>query len=107
MQKELIGESHSTAVIFTNYATAMGGLMELSSSELSIPEDLSVVCFDDDPLFGSMHPPITAVTQNLTAIGENASEILLRRINGDYSDFPSTLSIDVNFRERSSVKSLL
>lgn len=99
-------EEPPTAVFFTNYLTALGSLMEANSSGYSIPEDISVVSFDDDPLFGSMYPPITSVAQDLSQIGHKASEILYRRMQGDYSDFPLAACIDVCFFERKSVKNL-
>lgn len=95
-----------SAVFFTNYLSAMGGLIESSACGYSIPEDVSVVTFDDDPLFCSMYPPITSVAQDLSRIGEQASGILYRRIQGDYSDFPLTECIHVHFQERQSVKDL-
>lgn len=78
--------------------------MEANTSGRSIPEELSVVSFDDDPLFGSMYPPVTAVAQDMPQMGRKASEILYRRMQGDYSDFPSASCIDVHFCERQSVK---
>lgn len=98
--------THPTAVIFTNYATAMGGLMEANALGFAISEEISIVCFDDDPLFSSMHPPITSVQQDLQKIGETTSEILLHRIEGDYTDFPHIATIGVDFHERKSVKNL-
>lgn len=95
-----------TAIFFTNYLSALGGLMEASTSGCSIPGDISVVTFDDDPLFRSMYPPITSMSQDLSRIGENASRILYRRMQGDYTDFPLTKCVDVCFYERRSVKDL-
>lgn len=95
-----------TAIFFTNYLSALGGLTEASASCYPIPEDISIVVFDDDPLFRCMFPPITTVAQNLSLIGETASELLYRRMQGDYTDFPLTACIDVDFYERQSVKDL-
>lgn len=97
---------HPTAVFFTNYLSAMGGLMAASASGYSIPDDISVVTFDDDPLFRSMYPPVTSVAQDLVRIGTEASQILYRRMQGDYSDFPLASCIDVCFHERQSVKDI-
>ena len=80
--------------------------MEASTSGCSIPGDVSVVTFDDDPLFRSMYPPITSLAQNLSLIGETASRILYRRMQGDYSDFPLIRCVDVCFYERQSVRDL-
>lgn len=95
-----------TAVFITNYLVALGSLVEASTSGLDIPEDLSVVVFDDDPLFRSMYTPITCVAQDLSSIGQTAASVLYQRILGNFQDFPQTRMIPVKFMERSSVKSL-
>ena len=48
-----------TAVFFTNYLAAMGGLSAINSAKLNIPGDISLVCFDYDPLFRAMHTSMT------------------------------------------------
>lgn len=95
-----------TAVFFTNYLAAMGGLSAINSAKLNIPGDISLVCFDYDPLFRAMHTSMTCVAQDLTALGNKACEILLRRISGDYSDFPCTEIINVQFHSGKSVRNL-
>lgn len=101
-----IAAPDTTAVIFTNYASAMGGLTEAGSQGYCLPGELSIVSFDDVPLFGSMYPPLTSIGQNLDVIGRTASEILLRRINGDFSDFPLEKTLKLEFHERQSVSAL-
>ena len=95
-----------TAIFFTNYTIGIGGLSAAYSLPVPVPESVSLVCFDDDPLFKVMRPTLTCVSQDLKQLGEKASEILLRRIHGDYTDFPSTSVIDVTFHRRSSVKNI-
>jgi LacI family transcriptional regulator len=95
-----------TAIFFTNYLMGMGGLIEANTSSYAIPDDISLICFDDDRLFRSMYPPITAVSQNLSEMGETAARLLLRRIHGDFSDFPCLAVQPVEFHERQSVKDI-
>lgn len=95
-----------TAVFFTNYMAAMSGLSAINSAGMSIPQDLSLVCFDYDPLFRVMHTSMTCVAQDLTAIGTKACQLLLRRISGDYSNFPCTEIVDVQFHSGKSVRNL-
>ncbi len=95
-----------TAIFFTNFLFASGGLSAANSARYSIPEDISLVCFDDDPLFKVMHSPLTCVAQNLNDIGAKASEILMQRMEGDFSDFPQKVVVDVTFYPRQSVKDL-
>lgn len=51
-----------------------------------IPDDLSVVGFDDLPLAASMEPPLTTVRQPLRSIGASAARILLDYIESDTSE---------------------
>lgn len=95
-----------TAIFFTNYTMGIGGLTAAYSLPNSILEKYSLVCFDDDPLFKVINPSLTCTGQDLKQMGEKASEILLRRIHGDYSDFPSVFIVDVLFHKRNSVKDL-
>lgn len=92
-----------TAIFCTNYVVAMGVLVEAAAQNYSIPEDISFVCYDDDMLFRSMTPPITCVAQDLKTIGVEAAKLLLKRMNGDWSDFPILKKVDVSFHERESV----
>lgn len=92
-----------TAIFCTNYVVAMGVLVEAAAQNYSIPEDVSVICYDDDMLFRSMTPPITCVAQDLKTIGVEAAKLLLKRMNGDWSDFPVLKKVDVSFHERESV----
>lgn len=95
-----------TAIFFVCYISAMGGLSAAGSMQLSVPEDVSLVCFDDDPLFKTMSAAMTCVSQDRPSIGTHASRLLLRRIRGDYTDFPKVDMLDVNFHPRRSVKNL-
>ena len=47
---------------------------------LDVPEDLSVVVFDDGALVEGSDPPLTAVNQPNRRLGEEAAELLLQRI---------------------------
>lgn len=92
-----------TAIFCTNYVVAMGVLVEAAAQNYSIPEDVSIICYDDDLLFRSMTPPITCMAQDLKTIGIEAAKLLLKRMNGDWSDFPAVKTVEVTFHERNSV----
>ena len=106
LRQVLSAPNPPTAIFFTNYLTAMGGLNALNSSGMQVPDDLSLVCFDYDPLFRAMHTSLACVAQDLTAIGTRACELLMKRISGDYSDFPATEIIDVQFHHGRSVRNI-
>lgn len=95
-----------TALFCTNYISAVGALMEIESMNLDIPRDISVICYDNDALFRVMASPITCMAQDLKLLGTVASEILLKRIKGDWNDFPKVKIVETTFIEGGSVRDI-
>lgn len=95
-----------SAVIFTSYELALGGLAAINTHGYRIPQDFSVISFDDDALFKCVYPSITAVSQDMDLFSLQISKILIRRMNGDYSDFPHTEYIPVTLHKRQAVQDL-
>lgn len=106
LQQLIASPDRPTAVFFDCYLSAMGGLSAANQARLSVPQDISFVCFDDDPLFKTMSAAMTCVSQDLKSMGKHAVELLLKRIHGDYTDFPKIDMLDVVFQPRRSVKDL-
>lgn len=74
--------------IFAQYDhLALATIDVLKSRGLRIPDDLAVVGFDDQDFTEYVDPPLTTVRQPLHAIGREAVQRLLARING--SDAPA------------------
>ena len=68
------------AIIFATNKIGMYGLEQLNADNVRIPQDISVVCFDDDPAFRLSYPPITIVEQPLKEIATDAAKLLLEQI---------------------------
>ncbi len=92
-----------TLIIFTNYVSAVSGLIELQSYSTDLYEKFSFLVYDDEPLFLSLARPMTVMKQNLKEMGLHAAQILLKRINKDYKDYPEKIMIKSQFIERKSV----
>jgi LacI family transcriptional regulator len=71
-----------TAVVCSNDWTAMGALHAIDAAGLRVPEDVSVVGFDDIPLVSYTRPPLTTVRMSPAEIGSTAFEALFRLIDG-------------------------
>ncbi len=69
-----------TAVFAGNDDMALGILLALSERGLRVPEDVSVVGFDDGTAPGYYNPPLTTVRQDFTTVGRRAIEMLLEQI---------------------------
>jgi LacI family transcriptional regulator len=64
----------------------MGAIRALREANLSVPDDVSVIGFDDIQHAAYQNPGLTTVRQPLREMGRVAAEILLRRINRPGSD---------------------
>jgi len=88
-----------TAIVFTDPMTATGALLRAQEVGLKIPEDLSIVGFDDGMQRYRVYPTLTAVCQDTHEIGLEAGIWLGRKIVGQVSEplhkiLPATLEIN-------------
>lgn len=72
-----------TAIIAGNDTLAIGALLAARNLGVRIPEDLSIVGFDDAPAGAFLTPPLTTVRQPLLEIGELATRLLIQQIEGE------------------------
>jgi DNA-binding LacI/PurR family transcriptional regulator len=75
-----------SALFAFNDISAMGAIRALRESGAHVPEDVSVVGFDDIQSAAFQNPSLTTVRQPLREMGRVAAEILLKRINRPGSD---------------------
>ncbi len=71
-----------TAVFCANDHMALGLLRALAECGRRVPEDVSVVGFDDIPEAGYFLPPLTTVRQDFGELGRRALRLLVDRISG-------------------------
>jgi DNA-binding LacI/PurR family transcriptional regulator len=77
MQQLLALSPRPTAVFCYNDSTAIGAMRAARAAGLRIPQDLSVVGFDDIDLAPFFEPPLTTVAQPKRAMGEMAVKMVL------------------------------
>jgi DNA-binding LacI/PurR family transcriptional regulator len=79
----LIASDRPTAIIYDNDVMAVAGLAVAQEMGLSVPGDLSIVAWDDSPLCSLVHPPLTALSRDISEYGAHAARQLLAAISGD------------------------
>jgi DNA-binding LacI/PurR family transcriptional regulator len=80
-----------SAVFCYNDMTAIGLIGAAREADLSLPEDLAIVGFDDITFAQFAHPSLTTVAQPVAKLGRGAMEMVLTLLSdGDRSELPVT-----------------
>jgi LacI family transcriptional regulator len=66
-----------TGVFIANDAMAYGALQAINEAGLSVPQDISVVGYDDIDFSALTHPPLTTIRQPLFKLGEKSMSVLV------------------------------
>lgn len=86
MEKLLELAEPPTAVCCYNDMSALGAMQAIRSRGLRIPEDISVVGFDDLFIAAYTQPPLTTVRQPMRKMGLLAMESLFRLMSGEETE---------------------
>ena len=81
MNKLLQSEASFTAVIAFDDMTAFGAIQALARAGRRVPQDCSVVGFDDLTAAAYYNPPLTTVAQSMEELGRIGSTLLLDRLS--------------------------
>ena len=73
-----------TAVLVQNVFNAAAFYNFAAQHDLRIPDDISLIAFDDPPLVSQLNPPLTVIGQDLDCIAESAAETLLAMIENRF-----------------------
>lgn len=83
MMKFLALDQPPTAVFAANDEMAIGAIKAIKSKGLHVPDDISVVGFDDIQFASIYEPALTTISQPMFEIGKKAMELLIKLINKD------------------------
>jgi LacI family transcriptional regulator len=75
-----------TAIFGANNFLSIGILKALRDANLSVPQDIAVVGFDDLPVSLIVDPILTVVAQPAYEMGQQATKLLLQRLSGNASE---------------------
>lgn len=75
-----------TAVFVANYEMTMGAIIGINELGVRIPDEISVIGFDNEEFARACRPKLTIVTQPMDEIGRNVAEMILKRIEEGNSE---------------------
>ncbi|MTD59307.1 LacI family DNA-binding transcriptional regulator [Amycolatopsis pithecellobii] len=90
--------SPPTALLCMSDELALAAIIAAKRRGLSVPDDLSIVGFDDTPVAQWADPPLTTVRQDLARKGKLAGELALRLLAGHRAPPPATLDVELIVR---------
>ncbi len=71
-----------TAIFALNNQIALGAMKAINEARLNIPEDISLISFDEQYYFELLSPPLSAVKQPMEGIGKTAVATLFDLLEG-------------------------
>ena len=101
-KQAMLQSPRPTAIFAANNFILLGVVKALRELQLKVPEDISVVGFDDFPESMLVKPFFTAVLQPAYEMGRLAAELLLKRISGELSGECQKIILQTELIERES-----
>lgn len=101
----LIGDPQVTAILCGNDELAIGAARALAESGRRVPEDVSIVGFDDQPFAQMWVPSLTTVAQDFTDLGRRTFALLQEWIQTGERPADSAVQPRLVIRESTSVRS--
>ena len=98
-------KNQPTCVVAANDTLAISLIRLYHNSGVNVPDDVSIIGFDDIDWADLTVPPLTTIKLHVEHIGEDAFKLLLRRLNDPSAELSKSI-IDVHVIERDSFKQL-
>lgn len=95
-----------TAIFAANYEMTMGTMIVLSGQGIVIPDQLSVIGFDNKEFARALHPALTIITQPTETIAKQVADMMLRRLDEADESEPKNVYLQTDVMDGKSVKNL-
>lgn len=107
LTRELMeGPTRPTAIFALTGTMATGAFRALRDLNLRVPDDVSLVAFDDYPWMSLVKPGIDTFAQPVTQMGKDAVSVLFKHMAEENNEAPQYLRLPANMIIRGSVKRL-
>lgn len=106
VEKLLDAHPEVTALFAANYEMTMGTMIVLNERGISIPEQMSVIGFDNREFARALHPTLTIITQPTEAIAAQVAETILDRLEQGEQTAPKELYLKTEVKVGKSVKNI-
>lgn len=102
----LLLENRPTAIFTGSYHMTYGALIAIHEMKISIPGEISIIGFDYTDFSDVIVPALTSIEQPTERMGEMAADLILKRMKGNYEEYPCLCQIPTRMLLNDSVKVL-
>ena len=99
-------ENRPTAIFAANDMEALRIMKILQDNHMNIPEDISIIGFDDNYFAAHTNPPLTTVFQPIYEVGQEACRMLIGMINNGEKQADTHIMLKTKLMIRKSVKKM-
>lgn len=103
--KKMLQKEMPTAIFCGNDQMAIGAIQAIQEAGLKVPEDISIVGFDDIEVARYINPSLTTVRMTLLEMASMATNCLITSIENN-SSFSANYTVPIDLIERNSCKTL-
>lgn len=104
--RRLLKAGDCSAVFVTNYEMTLGAMIAINEMGKKIPEEISLIGFDNLDLSQIMHPRLTIVTQPLEKMGAQIARLLLEHLAEEGEHTPVCLALSAALQKEESVANI-
>lgn len=91
-----------TGLIVGNTAQVPSAVHRVQQAAVAVPDQLSLIVFDDNPWTELVSPPLTAIRQPIDMLAVHSVDLAVGRLKGALTDGPRRIHVDAEFLQRSS-----
>lgn len=105
-KKLLSMENPPTAIFCANDSLAFGVCAAVKEVGLRVPDDVSVVGYDDIAMASTFEPKLTTIHQPIYEMGRRSIQLMLHQTQGEISEIPEAVVMSAPLVKRESVRCL-
>jgi LacI family transcriptional regulator len=102
----LTRERRPTAIFIGNHPMTIGALRAVRDLGLRVPDDISIIAFDDPTWAPFLNPALSTLRQPTDQLGTCAAEMLIERVQARYTGPARLVLLQPRYMERASVAPL-
>lgn len=92
-----------TAIFALSSQNGLGAMKAANENKIKVPDDLSIICFDEYPYSELLGTPMSTAAQDVVKLGQEAARLLIQQIETGETPVEKHHRVPVNIIQRASI----